>query len=152
MFNKIEFEVKSSRRRKDYFNIIEDELEILIDSAYSFKVDDKYMDVLKAFNNLIKTINRSNSIDSELVVKYINALRESYYNAESIGKNIILSYIEKWAGVIFKNNMKYNPETANKILVDYAVEKDRNGLMDFYLYALYGFYKKYFLDWMDFYD
>lgn len=149
MFNQIDFEVKSSRRGKDYFNIIEDELKILIDSAYSFKVDDKYMNVLKVFNNLIKTINRNNSIDSELVVKYIKALRESYYEAESVGKNIILDYIEKWVGAIFENNMKYHPETTNKILVDYVVEKDRNGLMDFYLYVIYGFYKKYFLDWLD---
>ena len=152
MFNTIEFEVKSSRREKDYYNIIEDELEILIDSAYSFKVDDKYMNVLKAFNNLIKTINRNNSIDSALAVKYTKALRESYYEAESIGKNIILDYTDKWIVVIFKNIMKYHPETTNKILVDYVVEKDNNGLIDFYLYVIHGFYKKYFLDWIDIYD
>lgn len=149
MFNKIELEVKSSRREKDYYNIIEDELEVLIDSAYSFKVDDKYMNVLKAFNNLIKTINRNNSIDSELVGKYTKALRESYYEAESVGKSVVLYYINKWVGIIFENIMKYHPETTNKILVNYVVDGDRNGLMDFYLYVIHGFYKKYYLDWMD---
>ena len=149
MFNKIEFEVESSRRAKDYYNIIEDKLEVLIDTVYRLRGDNKYMDVLKAFNNLIKTINRNNLIDTELAVRYIKELRESYYEADAIGGDIVLDYIREWVGVIFENNMKYYPEITNKILIEYIMDKDRKGLMDFYLYTINKFYKAYSLNWID---
>lgn len=71
MSNKIKLEVELSGRAKDYYNIIEDKLEVLIDTVYRLRGDNKYMDVLKVFNNLIKTINRNNLIDTELAVRYI---------------------------------------------------------------------------------
>ena len=142
MFNNIEFEVRSSKRDKDCYNIIEDELEILIDSAYTFNVDDKYMDVLKAFNNLIKTLNYV-IVDPVKATKYVKELKESYYKAESIGKNIILNYIEKWVNIIFKRLMKYDIEKMNRILIEYIDNDNRNGLMYFYLYMIDGYYKSY---------
>lgn len=142
MFNKVEFEVKSSKRDKDCYNIIEDELEILIDSAYSFKVDDKYMNVLKAFNNLIKTLNCV-MVNPLKAVEFVKELKESYYEAESIDKNIVLNYVEKWVSIIFKRLMKYDIEKMNKILIEYISNVDRNGLMDFYLYMINGYYKNY---------
>lgn len=149
MSNKIKLDVESSRRAKDYYNIIEDKLEVLIDTVYRLRGDNKYMDVLKAFNNLIKTINRNNLIDTELAVRYIKELRESYYEADSIGGDIVLDYIREWVGVIFENNMKYYPEITNKIVIEYVMDKDRKGLMDFYLYTINKFYKEYSLNWID---
>ena len=149
MSNKIKLEVELSRRAKDYYNIIEDKLEVLIDTVYRLRGDNKYMDVLKVFNNLIKTINRNNLIDTELAVRYIKELRESYYVADAIGGDIVLDYIREWVGVIFENNMKYYPEITNKILIEYIMDKDRKGLMDFYLYTINKFYKEYSLNWID---
>ena len=149
MSNKIKLEIESSRRAKDYYNIIEDKLEVLIDTVYRLRGDNKYMDVLKAFNNLIKTINRNNLLDTELTVRYIKELRESYYEADAIGGDIVLDYIREWVGVIFENNMKYYPEITNKIVIEYVMDKDRKGLMDFYLYTINKFYKEYSLNWID---
>lgn len=149
MSNKIKLEIESSRRDKDYYNIIEDKLEVLIDTVYRLRGDNKYMDVLKAFNNLIKTINRNNLLDTELTVRYIKELRESYYEADAIGGDIVLDYIREWMGVIFENNMKYYPEITNKIVIEYVMDKDRKGLMDFYLYTINKFYKEYSLNWID---
>lgn len=149
MSNKIKLEVELSRRAKDYYNIIEDKLEVLIDTVYRLRGDNKYMDVLKAFNNLIKTINRNNLLDTELTVRYIKELRESYYEADAIGGDIVLDYIREWVGVIFENNMKYYPEITNKIVIEYVMDKDRKGLMDFYLYTINKFYKEYSLNWID---
>ena len=45
--------------------------------------------------------------------------------------------------------MKYYPEITNKIVIEYVMDKDRKGLMDFYLYTINKFYKEYSLNWID---
>lgn len=148
MFNNIEFEVKSSKRNIDCYNIIEDELEILIDAAYGFKIDDKYMNVLKAFNNLIKTLNHV-IVDTPKTIEYVKELNDSYHEAESIDKNIVLNYIEKWVSIIFKRIIKYDIEKINKIIIEYIDNGDRNGSMDFYLYVIHEYYKRYYANRWD---
>lgn len=148
MFNKIEFEVESSRRYIEYYNNIEDELEILIDSACSFKIDDKCMDVLKAFNNLIRALN-CQIVDSTNVIGFVKELKDSYYEVKYGDKNIVLYYIEKWMNMIFRRIIQHDLDKIDIIISEYIVTKDRNGLIDFYLYVLHEYYKEYSLNWID---